>query len=105
MRKSKEDILRDKLAKKDEEISSLKQKLSDLQDQLDLARLSNEMLKVKTDEIITDCENKLVMLNEAIKELNDLKPKYLDCIEQMKQTQKEQKESYKQLFKKLRKNK
>ena len=52
MRKTKEEILKDKLAKKDEEIRKLKEELSKTQNELDLARLSNELVKAKTDEMM-----------------------------------------------------
>ena len=44
MRKTKEEILKDKLVKKDEEIRKLKEELSKTQNELDLARLSNELV-------------------------------------------------------------
>lgn len=103
--RNKEEILKDKLAKKDEEIRQLKDKLSKTQNDLDLARLSKEMIKAKADEMINTCEKTMITLNDSLKELDDLKKEYRKCIEEMKETQFNQKKDYKNLIKKIRKRK
>lgn len=101
--RNKEEILKDKLAKKDEEIRQLKDKLSKTQNDLDLARLSKEMIKAKADEMINACEKTMITLNDSLKELDDLKKEYKKMIEEMKETQSNQKKDYKSLIKKIRK--
>lgn len=66
MRKTKEEILKDNLAKKDEEIRKLKEELSKTQNELDLARLSNELVKAKTDEMMNTCEKTCTKKRNAI---------------------------------------
>lgn len=105
MRKTKEEILKDKLAKKDEEIRKLKEELSKTQNELDLARLSNELVKAKTDEMINTCEKTMITFNDSLKELDGLKKEYKKTIEEMKETQSNQKKDYKSLIKKIRKRK
>lgn len=105
MRKTKEEILKDKLAKKDEEIRKLKEELSKTQNELDLARLSNELVKAKTDEMMNTCEKTMIIFNDSLKELDGLKKEYKKTIEEMKETQSNQKKDYKNLIKKIRKRK
>ena len=105
MRKTKEEILKDKLAKKDEEIRNLKEELSKTQNELDLARLSNELVKAKTDEMMNTCEKTMITFNDSLKELDGLKKEYKKTIEEMKETQSNQKKDYKSLIKKIRKRK
>lgn len=105
MRKTKEEILKDKLAKKDEEIRKLKEELSKTQNELDLARLSNELVKAKTDEMMNTCEKTMITFNDSLKELDDLKKRHKKMIEEMKETQSNQKKDYKSLIKKIRKRK
>ena len=105
MRKTKEEILKDKLAKKDEEIRKLKEELSKTQNELDLARLSNELVKAKTNEMMNTCEKTMIIFNDSLKELDGLKKEYKKTIEEMKETQSNQKKDYKSLIKKIRKRK
>lgn len=105
MRKTKEEILKDKLAKKDEEIRKLKEELSKTQNELDLARLSNELVKAKTNEMMNTCEKTMITFNDSLKELDGLKKEYKKTIEEMKETQLNQKKDYKSLIKKIRKRK
>lgn len=105
MRKTKEEILKDKLAKKDEEIRKLKEELSETQNELDLARLSNELVKAKTNEMMNTCEKTMITFNDSLKELDGLKKEYKKTIEEMKETQSNQKKDYKSLIKKIRKRK
>ena len=105
MRKTKEEILKDKLAKKDEEIRKLKEDLSKTQNELDLARLSNELVKAKTNEMMNTCEKTMITFNDSLKELDGLKKEYKKTIEEMKETQSNQKKDYKSLIKKIRKRK
>ena len=105
MRKTKEEILKDNLAKKDEEIRKLKEELSKTQNELDLARLSNELVKAKTDEMMNTCEKTMITFNDSLNELDGLKKEYKKTIEEMKETQSNQKKDYKSLIKKIRKRK
>lgn len=105
MRKTKEEILKDKLAKKDEEIRKLKEELSKTQNELDLARLSNGLVKAKTNEMMNTCEKTMITFNDSLKELDGLKKEYKKTIEEMKETQSNQKKDYKSLIKKIRKRK
>lgn len=105
MRKTKEEILKDKLAKKDEEIRKLKEELSKTQNELDLARLSNELVKAKTNEMMNTCEKTMITFNDSLKELDGLKKEYKKTIDEMKETQSNQKKDYKSLIKKIRKRK
>lgn len=105
MRKTKEEILKDKLAKKDKEIRKLKEELSKTQNELDLARLSNELVKAKTNEMMNTCEKTMITFNDSLKELDGLKKEYKKTIEEMKETQSNQKKDYKSLIKKIRKRK
>lgn len=103
MRKSKEELLKLKLEEKDKEIASLKKELNKTIDELDLARLSKEMLLVETDKMVADCENKLREFNSSIEEINKLREQYTTALNDMKDLKKEQKNNYKQLIKKIRK--
>ena len=101
MRKNKEEILKDKILQKDEEIKRLKEKLNETQYHLDMTKITNELLKAKTDEIINDCEEKVILLNDSLKELDELKARYKKALQDMKNVQLEQKKDYKQLVKKV----
>ena len=105
MKNTKEKILNERLIKKDKEIEEFKKRLSKTQDELDLARLSKEMVKAKADEMIETCEKTLIVLNESLEEIDKLKKEYSKKIEEIKKIQVNQKKDYKNLIKKIMKRK
>ncbi len=105
MKNTKEKILNERLIKKDKEIEELKKRLTKTQDELDLARLSKEMIKAKADEMIETCEKTMIVLNESLEEIDKLKKEYSKKIEEIKKIQVDQKKDYKNLIKKIMKRK
>ena len=105
MKNTKEKILNERLIKKDKEIEEFKKRLSKTLYELDLARLSKEMVKAKADEMIETCEKTLIVLNESLEEIDKLKKEYSKKIEEIKKIQVNQKKDYKNLIKKIMKRK
>lgn len=76
-------------------------KIARLENDLELARLGNYELRVKTGKLVQECEDKIAILNNSIKELDEIKQEYKNKISELNELNKKQKDELTSFTKKF----